>query len=133
MLEAVSYLETLDETKAQERRKAFIYLVLLILNRRPVGEHKELITLLDKHAHDLEVENMAKSIMDIRFEEGEKRGEKRGETRAKREAIIKLLELKFDNVPVSVRQKINRIRDLSRLNSLFEKAATIDSLDVFDE
>ncbi len=129
LLEVGSYLETLDETKAQQRRKAFIYLVLLILNRRPVSEHKELLTLLDKHAHDLEVENMAKSILDIRYEQGEERGE----TRAKREAIIKLLELKFDNVPVSVRQKINRIRDLSRLNSLFEKAATIDSLDDFDE
>ena len=79
------------------------------------------------------VEKMAKSILDRRYEQGEERGEKRGETRAIREKIIKLLEIKFNNVPDSVTQKINRIRNLSRLNSLFEKAATIDSLDDFDE
>ena len=129
LFEVGSYLESLDETKAPQRRKAFIYLVLLILNQRPDAEHKELLTLLDKHAHDMEVENMAKSILDRKYEQGEERGE----TRARREDIIRLLHIRFDNVPETVTQKVNRTRSLSRLNSLFEKAATIDSLDDFDE
>ncbi len=105
--------------------KAIVYLVLFILHQRPAAEHKDLIRLVEQHAHDMEVENMAKSMADVLIEQGE--------TRAIREGIIKLLQIKFDNVPESITQKVNRIRSLSRLNSLFEKAATIETLDDFDE
>ena len=64
---------------------------------------------------------MAKSMADVL--------RKQGETRAKREDIIKLLQIRFDTVPETVTQKVNRIRSLSRLNSLFEKAATINTLE----
>ena len=129
MLEVVSYLEALDETKAPQRRKAFAYLVLLILHRRPTEEHKELITLIEQHAHDMEVENMAQSIIDISIEQGIEQGIEK----TKREDIIKLLEIKFETLPETITKKINGIQDHSRLNSLFEKAATIDTLDDFDE
>ncbi len=109
-------------------RKAIAYLVLLILHRRPAAEHEDLIRLVEQQAHDMEVENMAKSMADVLREQGEARGE----TRAKRENIIKLLQIRFDNVPETVTQKVNKIRSLSRLNSLFEKAATINTLDDFD-
>ena len=69
----------------------------------------------------MEVENMAQSIVEITKEQ------------AKREYIIKLLEIKFGTLPESIIKKINGIKDLSRLDSLFEKAATIDTLDDFDE
>ena len=64
---------------------------------------------------------MAQSIVEITKEQ------------AKREYIIKLLEIKFGTLPESIIKKINGIKDLSRLDSLFEKAATIDTLDDFDE
>ena len=76
---------------------------------------------------------MAKSMADVLREEGIEEGETRGETRAKRESIIKLLQIKFDSVPESVSKKINATRSLSKLNTLFEKAATINTLDDFDE
>ena len=95
--------------------------MLFILHRRPPDEHKKLISLIDQRTHDTEVEAMAQSIIEITKEEGE--------TRAKREDIIKLLQIRFDTVPETVTQKIDRIRSLSRLNSLFEKASTIDTLD----
>ena len=102
-----------------------IFLMLFILHRRHPDEHKNLITLIDQRTHGMEVEAMAQSIIEITKEEGETRGE----TRAKREDIIKLLQIRFDTVPETVTQKIDRIRSLSRLNSLFEKASTIDTLD----
>lgn len=120
LLEAVPHVKHLH--------KAITYLVLFILHQRPAVEHEDLIRLVEQQAHDMEVENMAKSIIEISKEEGEAKGE----TRAKREGIIKLLQIKFDNVPESITQKVNRIRSLSRLNSLFEKAATIETLDDFD-
>ncbi|MXV77165.1 hypothetical protein F4X73_12775 [Candidatus Poribacteria bacterium] len=76
---------------------------------------------------------MAKSMADVLREEGIKRGREEGKAQAKRENIIKLLQIRFENVPETVTQKVKRIRSLSRLNSLFEKAASIDSLDDFDE
>ena len=129
LLEAVPHVKHL--------RKAIAYLLLFILHRRPAAEHEDLIRLVEQQANEMEVENMAKSMADILSEQGETRGEikgeKRGETRAKREDIIKLLQIRFDTVPETVTQKVNKIRSLSRLNSLFEKAATIDTLDDFDE
>ena len=58
-----------------------------------------------------------------------KRGERRGETRAKRETLLKLLHLHFDPVPESIITKITSIRSLSRLDALFEKVATAQTLD----
>ncbi len=129
MLKTFSYFDTLGEEYAPQRRKAMIYLILFILHRRPPDEHKNLITLIDQRTHDMEVEKMAQSIIEITKEEGREEGIEE----AKREDIIKLLQIKFDNVPESITKKINGIQNLSRLNSLFEKAATIDTLDDFDE
>ncbi len=68
---------------------------------------------------------MAQSIIDISIEQGIEK--------AKREYIIKLLQIKFETLPETITKKINGIKDHSRLDSLFEKAATIDTLDDFDE
>ena len=129
LFEAVSYLETLDETKASQQRKAFAYLVLLILNRRPAEEHKDLIALVEQHAHDMEVENMAQSIIELTREQGEKQGREQGREEAKREAIIKLLQSRFSAVPESVRNEINLIQSLEHLDSIFDKALTAETLD----
>ena len=59
-------------------------------------------------------------------------GETRGRTQAKREDILKLLRLRFDTVPEFVTNKISLIGSLSRLDSLFEKAATAQTLDDID-
>ncbi len=75
---------------------------------------------------------MSKSIVELTREEGIKRGREQGALKARRENIIKLLHNRFDNVPETVCRKVDVIHSLPRLNSLFEKAATIDSLDEFD-
>ena len=106
---------------------------MLILHRRPAEEHEELIKLIEQQTHDMEVENMAQSIIELTREQGEKQGEKQGreqgEKHAKREDIIKLLQSRFSAVPESVRNEINLIQSLARLDSIFDKALTAETLD----
>ena len=94
---------------------------MLILHRRPAEEHEELIKLIEQQTHDMEVENMAQSIIELTREQGEKH--------AKREAITKLLQSRFSAVPESVRNEINLIQSLEHLDSIFDKALTTETLD----
>ena len=66
------------------------------------------------------------------IEQGEKRGETRGETRAKQAAVVKLLQLRFNEVPESVTNQITLIQDFSRLDAPFEKALAARKLDEID-
>ena len=148
LLEAVRHIDTLDEEKAHQWRRAIFYLYLLILHRRPSEEHEELKTIVHQQIQEPsrreEGETMAQTMAEYLIEEGEKRGERRGieegerrgerrgETQAKREAVLKLLRLRFDTVPESVTSRITSIRSLSRLDSLFEKAVTAQRLDDID-
>ena len=122
-----------EKKVAGVRHKAMQYLVMLVLYRRPAEEHKDLIALIEQHAHDMEVENMAQSIIELTREQGEKQGREQGreqgEKRAKREDIIKLLQSRFSAVPESVRNEINLIQSLEHLDSIFDKALTAETLD----
>ncbi len=120
LLSALSHLNTLDTEQAQWRR-AIIYLLLMVMHRRPVEEHEELITLIDQYSQEMEVEIMAQSMAEVLIEQGE--------TRAKRELLLKLLQFRFETVPESVATRIIAIQDRSRLDSLFEKALTVEDLD----
>ena len=128
LLEAISHINALDEEQAQQRRRAIIYFLLLILHRRPAKEHEDLIALIDQHTHELEVETMAKSMADVLREQGIEQGQ----TRAKQEAVLKLLQIQFGDVPEDVSKRITSIRSISSLDSLFEKTATVQTLDEID-
>ncbi len=110
-------------------RKAITYLVLFILHQRPAVEHEDLIRLVEQQAHGMEVENMAKSMADVLIEQGEAKGEAKGEIRAKREAIIKLIQSRFDVLPEVVATEIDSIQNLDRLDVIFDKALTAKTLD----
>lgn len=125
LLEAISRLNTLEAEQTAQRHRAIVYLILLILHRRPSKEQEELLALIDEHTDTTEVETMAQSIIEL----SEKRGETRGETRAKQAAVLKLLQIRFDPVPETFISEINSIRSLSRLDSLFERVATAQTLD----
>ena len=138
--EAIQHIDTLDVEKTQQWRRAIFYLYLLILHRRPVEEHDELKTLVyqqsQETSHREEGEAMAQTMAEFLIEqgekEGEKRGEKRGELRAKREDVLKLLHIRFDPVPNTILNKISAIRSISRLDTLFEKIATAQTLNEID-
>ena len=66
------------------------------------------------------------------FKQGFKQGIEQSETRAKREAVLKLLQFRFDAVPESVTNQITRIRSHSHLDSLVENVMTAQTLDEID-
>ena len=69
LIEAVAHIDTLDDEKAQQWRRAIFYLYLLILHRRPLEEHDELKTLVHQHIQETsrreEGETMAQTITTI--------------------------------------------------------------------
>ena len=148
LMAAVAHIDTLDEAKTHQWRRAIFYLYLLILHRRPSEEHEALKTLVHQQIQEPsrrgEGETMAQTMAEYLMEQGQKLGEKlgeergeklgeeRGQIRAKREAVLKLLRLRFDTVPESVTSRITSIRSLSRLDSLFEEALTTQTLDDID-
>ena len=144
LVKAVSHLNTLGSAQSEQRYRAIRYLLLLILHRRPVEEHQDLIKLVDQHIHEMEVEAMAKSMADVLIEqgkaegieqgkaEGKAEGIEQGETRAKQAAVLKLIQFRFDDIPESITNQIVSIQDLSRLDSLFEEVWDADSLDEVD-
>ena len=131
-MEAVTHIDTLDEEETQQWKRAIFYLYLLILHRRPTEEHDELKTLVHQQIQETsrreEGEAMAQTMAEYLMEQGERRGE----TQAKREAVLKLLHLRFDTAPETVINKISAIRSLSRLDTLFERVATAKTLDDID-
>ena len=52
-----------------------------------------------------------------------------GETRNKRENILKLVQLRFHNVPEPLAETIRSLDDRNRLEMLFEKVATTQTLE----
>ena len=128
LIEAMLHINTLGEEQAQQRRRAISYLLLLILHRRPVEEHEELSTLVDQHIEQLsdreEVGIMAQTMAEHLIEQGE--------TQAKQETLLKLLQFRFESVPESVTSQITLIQSHSRLDSLFERVLTAQTLDEID-
>ena len=75
----------------------------------------------------------AEALIQRSEQRGEKRGleqgEKRGQIQAKREFLLKLLDLRIGEVPDTVVNKISRMRSHTRLDTLLEQAATATTLD----
>ena len=138
--EALSHINVLGDDHTQQRQRSILYLLLLILHRRPVEEHEELRRLVGQHieqASDREevevmAQTMAEHLIERGIERGIEQGIEQGETRAKQEAVLKLLRFRFDSVPESVTHQITRIQSLSRLDLLFEKVLTAQTLDEID-
>ena len=94
-----------------------------------------LVKLVGQHTQELEVETMAKSMADVLRKQGIEQGIEQGETRAKQAAVLKLLQFRFNDVPEAVANQVTLIRNLSRLDSLFEEvweATTLDEIDWLD-
>ena len=129
--QVVQVLKELPEESPQWSR-AIYYLVLLIYHRRPTDERETLMNIvaqtLVERGQIEEVQDMPQTIAEYFIQQGEERGEKRGELRAKREAVLKLLQLRFDSVPPAVVKKVKSVRRVDRLNALFDQAATANSI-----
>ena len=148
LIEASSHIINAEGTGAGLREQLIFYLFLLILHRRPREEGDMLTSLISERIPDIsqreEAQAMAQTMAEYLIQQGEARGEARGKkigeargeargiTRAKREALQKLLAVRFDPIPESVVQRISSLRSLARLDALFEQALTAETLNDID-
>ena len=103
-------------------RQALLYFIQLILHRRSAEEHEELIELVKRHSRDeSEVAIMAQTAAEFLVEQGKAQG--------RQESILRLLRLRFQNVPETLTDRITSIESLSDLDTLLEQAMTAQSLD----
>lgn len=130
----------------------FSCLSLLILHQRPTEEHENLKRIVEQQTHDMEVENMAKSIADILIESDfvkdfvenvaermeptiehcVKQCIEHGKMLAKQEYIIQLLYSRFHAIPDHVRNKIHLIHDIAHLDTIFDNALIAETIDEFN-
>ena len=79
---------------------------------------------------------MAQTTAEFLIEQGIQRGIEQGKAEGKAEgkqdAILKLLQFKFQNVPEVLSREISNIHNLSRLDTLLEQAMTAQSLEEID-
>ena len=59
-------------------------------------------------------------------------GIEQGKAESKQDAILKLLQFKFQDVPEVLSREIRNIYNLTRLDTLLEQAMTAQSLDEID-
>ena len=118
----------------------YMYLLLLILHRRPAEEHSELLTLVDRHTEEMEVSPMAQSMADMLLERGKAQGIEQGKAQGieqgVRETTIKnilsILNARFpqDN-PQRIQQELELILDTDRLTQLHLRAVQASSFEAF--
>ena len=61
------------------------------------------------------------------------RGIEQGATRATRDAVLKLLQHRFGNVPQSIANHITELHHISQLEAFFEKVMNAETLDDIQE
>ena len=143
---AVSHLAVVDEAFSAQVLEAFRYFVQLIYHRRSVDERDALIGIIRDHIEDKEVlETMAQTTAELLIEQGLVKGEAqglvKGEARGlvkgreegitvgKQDAVLKILQHRFQNVPDALSQKIAEIQSIPKLDTLLEQAMTADNLE----
>ena len=70
--------------------------------------------------------------MERGIEQGREQGREQGAVQANQAALLRLLESRFNPVPETVVNRITLTRNLSRLDSLFEKALNAETLEEID-
>lgn len=141
MAAALEHLKTLTSENPELHNHALLYLYFLVFFRRPKAEHAQLKQLIQSQTHDKEVEEFIMTdaeVLIIRridegieqgIKQGIEKGEKRGEVQAKREFLLKLLDLRIGDVPDTIIHKVSRMRSRTRLDALLEQVATAQTID----
>ena len=132
LIEALSYPDALSAQEASQRREAIAYLVALVLHRRPAEEHQDLINLIDRYTHDMEVAPMAETMAEILLERGIEQGIEQGERKNAIKNILTILTTRFSETDAEVaKQKLESILDIDRLEQLLLTAVKTPNLETF--
>ena len=101
----------------------------MIFHRRPKEEHDELKAIVHEQSQLLKLQKEEEQIMQTMAQHVFEQGENRGKLQTKREDILNLYQIRFNEVPESVTKKIRSMRSLSRLDEIFRQAATAKTID----
>lgn len=137
LADAVSHIASVGENFAPQIAETLRYFVQLIFHRRSLEERDALVDIIRQHIQDhKELETMAQTTAEFLIEQGIQRGIEQGKAEGKAEgkqdAVLKLLQLRFQNVPETLSREISNIHSLSILDRLLEQAMTAQSLDEID-
>ena len=125
LTDAMSHLKSVYKDFTPPIAEALRYFVQLIFHRRSVDERDALVDIIRQHIQDdKELEIMAQTTAEFLIEQGKAEG--------KQDAVLKLLQLRFQNVPEVLSSEISNIHDLPLLDTLLEQAITVQSLEEID-
>ncbi|MCY3550397.1 MAG: Rpn family recombination-promoting nuclease/putative transposase [Candidatus Poribacteria bacterium] len=128
LVEAVSFLESLDASEALQKREALVYLLMLIFHRRPVDEREELVRLVEERTSDKEISTMAETTAEFLLA----RGIERGARETTIENILSVLTARFPSADVNtLKPVLEAIADLNRLKQLLLNASLANSFQAF--
>ncbi len=126
LTDAVSYLASVSEDFTPQIMEALRYFVQLIFHRRSLDERDALVDIIKQHIQDhKELETMAQTTAEFLIEQGKAKGKAEG----KQDAVLKLLQIRFQNVPETFSREISNIQNLPLLDTLLEQAMTAQSLE----
>ena len=133
LADAVSHLVSVDEDFAPQIAEALRYFVQLIFHRRSLDERDALVDIIRQHIQDSkELETMAQTTAEFLIEQGKAEGKAEGIAEGKQDAVLKLLQLRFQHVPETLSRQISNIHSLTHLDTLLEQAMTAQSLEEID-
>ena len=75
---------------------------------------------------------MAQTTAEFLIEQGKAKGKAEGKAEGKQDAVLKLLQFRFQDVPEVLSREISNIHNLTRLDTLLEQAMTAQSLEEID-
>ena len=102
LADAMSHIASVDEDFAPQIAEALRYFVQLIFHRRSLEERDALVDIIRQHIqYPKELETMAQTTAEFLIEQGEAKG--------KQDAVLKLLQFKFQNVPEVLSREISNI------------------------
>ena len=131
--DAVSHLASVDEDFSPQVSEALRYFVQLIIHRHPLNERDTLVDIIREHIQDhKELEAMAQTTAEFLIEQGKAEGIEQGKAEGRQDAVLKLLEFRFQNVPDTLSREISNIHNLSLLDTLLEQAMSAKSLEEID-
>ena len=111
-----------------------MYLLMLILHRRPAEEHDELISLVEQHTSDKEVSTMAQTMAEVLFARGIEQGIERGARETTIENTLAILTARFPHAEANaLKPTLEVIADLERLKALNLRASLVPSFRAFQQ
>lgn len=132
-------VENIDKLTVDERiqwQMAIHYILLLIYHRREPFERAQLTEIVTKSVQNRkreeEVSNMGRTIAQALIEEGEQRGIERGQVKSTQSNTLNVLTIRFPARPLAdLKERVQRIENLSILQRLHIDAVKVESLDDF--